>query len=234
MLRRTGSSCRSTGSIWSSVRSDLMNSVNSCMAPCTESGDREERRVMSELRRSGYSSGQSLLAIEERTCAWSDSVEEFQKCQQPNSRKESGSFEWGQTGPGIRPGGSAFSPVVRFQVRDHCMLLRSAPQVQVQCRWGHYYVRAIASLLHSIGWRMYTVLWGDCSSVPSPYYCPLCQNERGFALQTEMCVWNKCTATIHGEQGGYITYLRWWCASLKLGEVGRPVLSDILSEDDSS
>lgn len=40
------------------------------MAPCTESDDPEERRPIKEDKRSGYSSGQSLLAIEERVCAW--------------------------------------------------------------------------------------------------------------------------------------------------------------------
>ena len=46
---------------------------------------------------------------------------------------------------------------------------------------------------------MYTGLRGHCNSVPLLHYCPPCQNERDFALQTEMCVWNKCAATIHGE-----------------------------------
>jgi hypothetical protein len=46
-----------------------MNSVKTCIAPCTESGEPEERRPIKEVRRSGYSSGQSLLAIEERVCA---------------------------------------------------------------------------------------------------------------------------------------------------------------------
>lgn len=33
MLSRTGRSSRNTGSIWSSVKSDLMNSAKTCMAP---------------------------------------------------------------------------------------------------------------------------------------------------------------------------------------------------------
>lgn len=69
MERSTGRRSRNTGRIWSSVKSDLINSVKTCMAPCTESDDPEERRPIKEDKRSGYSSGQSLLAIEERVCA---------------------------------------------------------------------------------------------------------------------------------------------------------------------
>ena len=48
-----------------------MNSVKSCIDPCTELGSREDKREMREFSRSGYSSGQSQLAIEDRTCACS-------------------------------------------------------------------------------------------------------------------------------------------------------------------
>ena len=66
--KRTGKSSRRTGRIWSSVKSDLINSVNTCIAPCTESGELDRSR-MSEDSSSGYSSGQSELAMEERVCA---------------------------------------------------------------------------------------------------------------------------------------------------------------------
>ena len=36
MLSRIGSSCRNTGRIWSSVKSALMNSAMTCIAPCTD------------------------------------------------------------------------------------------------------------------------------------------------------------------------------------------------------
>jgi len=66
---RTGRSWRSTGSIWSSVKSDLMNSVNTWIAPWTESGEPDESNPIKDVSRSGYSSGQSELAITDRTCA---------------------------------------------------------------------------------------------------------------------------------------------------------------------
>lgn len=46
-----------------------MNSVSTCIAPWTESGEPDERRPIKESRSSGYSSGQSQFAIEERVCA---------------------------------------------------------------------------------------------------------------------------------------------------------------------
>ena len=46
-----------------------MNSAKTCIAPCTESGEGDERRLIKESKSSGYSSGQSLFAIRERTCA---------------------------------------------------------------------------------------------------------------------------------------------------------------------
>lgn len=67
---KTGRSSRRTGRIWSSVRSDLMNSVKTCIAPCTESGDPDDRRPINDVNRSGYSSGQSQFAIEESVCAY--------------------------------------------------------------------------------------------------------------------------------------------------------------------
>jgi hypothetical protein len=63
IVSRTGRSSRRTGRIWSSVRSALMNSVKTCIAPCTDSGEFEEIRLISEVKSSGYSSGQSQFAI---------------------------------------------------------------------------------------------------------------------------------------------------------------------------
>jgi hypothetical protein len=47
-----------------------MNSVKTCMAPWTESGELEDRRVISDDKRSGYSSGQSEFAMVERVRAF--------------------------------------------------------------------------------------------------------------------------------------------------------------------
>ena len=46
-----------------------MNSVKTCIAPCTESGESEDRRVIREVNKSGYSSGQSQFAMEEMVWA---------------------------------------------------------------------------------------------------------------------------------------------------------------------
>lgn len=66
---RTGNSMRRIGNIWSSVKSALMNSTKTCIAPCTESGEFEDNRPIKEVNRSGYSSGQSQLAIVDNVCA---------------------------------------------------------------------------------------------------------------------------------------------------------------------
>jgi hypothetical protein len=47
----------------------LINSVKTCIAPWTESGELDERRLISDDNRSGYSSGQSELAMVERVRA---------------------------------------------------------------------------------------------------------------------------------------------------------------------
>lgn len=52
------------------MRSDLINSVNTCIAPCIESVEPEERRLMRAVSRSGYSSGQSQFAIDDRVYAY--------------------------------------------------------------------------------------------------------------------------------------------------------------------
>lgn len=65
MLKRTGRSWRRTGKIWSSVKSAFTNSTNTCKAPWTESGELDDRRAMRLFSNSGYSSGQSQLAIED-------------------------------------------------------------------------------------------------------------------------------------------------------------------------
>jgi hypothetical protein len=46
-----------------------MNSLNTCIAPCTELTESDEMRPMSEFNKSGYSSGQSELAIEDTVWA---------------------------------------------------------------------------------------------------------------------------------------------------------------------
>jgi hypothetical protein len=51
-----------------------MNSVNTCIAPWTESEDPDESWLMRSLRRSGYSSGQSQLATDESVWAWYGSI----------------------------------------------------------------------------------------------------------------------------------------------------------------
>ena len=71
IVSKTGRSSRRTGRIWSSVKSDLMNSVKTCIAPCTDSGEFEEIRLISDVRSSGYSSGQSQFAIWDIVCAYS-------------------------------------------------------------------------------------------------------------------------------------------------------------------
>jgi hypothetical protein len=69
MVSRTGKSSRRTGRIWSSVKSDLINSVKTCIAPCTDSGEFEEIRLINKVKSSGYSSGQSQFATSDNVCA---------------------------------------------------------------------------------------------------------------------------------------------------------------------
>lgn len=66
---RTGSSSRMTGRSWSSVKSVLTNSVKTCMAPWMELEEPDNKSWIRWLRRSGYSSGQSLFAIVDNVCA---------------------------------------------------------------------------------------------------------------------------------------------------------------------
>ena len=68
ILRRAGRSCRRTGKIWSSDKSDLINSWNTCIAPCTDAIEDDDKREINELSNSGYSSGQSQSAIIDK--AW--------------------------------------------------------------------------------------------------------------------------------------------------------------------
>lgn len=69
MLSRIGNSCLSTGKIWSSVKSALINSAMTCIAPCTDGGAFDERSAISASSRSGHSSGQSAFAIVVMICA---------------------------------------------------------------------------------------------------------------------------------------------------------------------
>lgn len=70
MANRTGSNCFWIGNKWSSDISSPPNSENICRAPCIASGEPDVKRVISELRSSGYSSGQSQDAIFERIWDW--------------------------------------------------------------------------------------------------------------------------------------------------------------------
>lgn len=63
----TGKRSRRTGRICSSERSPSTNSTKTCIAPWTESVEPDDSKLMRDVRRSEYSSGQSASAILDRT-----------------------------------------------------------------------------------------------------------------------------------------------------------------------
>jgi hypothetical protein len=84
------------------------------MAPCTESRELDERRLINDDNRSGYSSGQSELATVERVraCRTRDKLIVPAARQVPEySHKATVFYDWDRKGPGKLLGEYEFLPV---------------------------------------------------------------------------------------------------------------------------
>ncbi len=105
------------------------------MAPCTELGEPEESKLIREGKSSGYSSGQSLCAIEESVWAYVERSEYFTLSEievSVNSRKGNESFFRGLRDPEIQL--DEFSILSGISVRNKMVghNYRGLPQLVVQ------------------------------------------------------------------------------------------------------